>query len=85
MTINLALHTQGTTNGNFFLLGSDENSGDVAELKLEDLPLPTSISTPIIADEELFLDRYIKQSTGASGKVAYVVFNGLSPGVFYNW
>ncbi|KJA19184.1 hypothetical protein HYPSUDRAFT_56731 [Hypholoma sublateritium FD-334 SS-4] len=87
------LHTQGNaSDGKKKLVGGElesplhlGNSIGVAGLNLEDISSPSSVSTPVMADDELFLDRYIKQTTGASGKVAYVVFNGLSPGVFYNW
>ena len=57
----------------------------VAQLKLEEETSPGSISAPAVADNDLFPARYIKQTIPDSGKVAYVVFNGLSPGVFYNW
>ena len=40
---------------------------------------------PAVDDLELFPTRYIKQSQSGHNKVAYVVFNGMSPGIFYNW
>ena len=90
-----------TGDGAFILLGNETRSpsnvgnggvdreelkSDLEELKLvEESPWPSSISTFFVADDELFPDRYVKQPVGRSGKVAYTVFNGPSPGVYYNW
>lgn len=49
------------------------------------LPTPVTYNTPAISTDELFPSRYMKQAHSGSKKVAYVVFNGLSPGLFYNW
>ena len=45
----------------------------------------TIYQTPTIDADELFPSRYIKQAHSGNRKVAYVVFNGLSPGLYYNW
>ena len=41
--------------------------------------------TPDLDEDDLFPSRYIKQTLSGRKRVAYVVFNGLSPGLFYNW
>lgn len=60
---------------------------EVTHMTIDDelLSPPPTMGTPIVSEDELFPDRYHKQPAGGSGKVCYVVFNGLSPGVHYNW
>ncbi len=71
-------------------LNRDELKSELEELKLvEESSSPSSISasisTSFVEDDEIFPDRYDKQPIGNSGKVAYTVFHGPSPGVYYNW
>lgn len=65
---------------------SVSSESSLSQLTTTPLPPATKETEDLkISDGEFFLERYIKQPRSKSDKVAYVVFNGPFPGVYYNW